>query len=367
LIEAGLIEVSEQDLSRGGRPGDLLKVVGDASAAVGLKIAESRVVGTVVNLDAKVLRTFTHDVDMRQGNPLQVLVDLLRPHVEQAAESHYLLGIGVGLPGSDDPGHPGLVTSPLLHWYSLPIGDHLTRALGLPVLVDNDVNTLAVAESLYGIGERYDSFLTLTLGRGVGLSVVVAGEVVRGSHGVAGEIGHLTIDPAGPLCDCGRRGCLETFTSDGALVDRANARGSRRYRTPADLLSAADEGDQIAREVYREAGGLLGRVLAQITVVLDPAAILLSGEGSGAWHHMEEPFRASLLAGRLPVVRDAITVVQDPWDDTKWALGAAALVLQAAYGTSLGATGPVDAIKERLEASVRPDSLSPRNTTDPRR
>ena len=349
LIADGIVSAGEQEASRGGRPGVLLGLVGEAAAAIGIKVTEERVVGTLVNLDGAVLATFAEKADVTAGNPLQILVDVLRAHVEAAARDHHLLGIGIGLAGSSDPEQPGIVTSPLLDWHELPIGDHLTRALGLPVIVDNDVNTLAVAESLYGIGSRYDSFVTLTLGRGVGLGIVVDGAPVAGSHGAAGELGHVTVDPTGVTCECGKRGCLETVAADRGLLRAARAQGLD-VASPEGLLGAADAGHPTARSVYAEAGALLGSVMANVTTVLDPAALLVSGEGSRAWHHMETSFRVALQGGQMPAQRGRVAVVRDDWDDDKWALGAAALVLRAAFGTPLGATGPVEAVQARLGA-----------------
>lgn len=352
LISDGIVSAREQEASRGGRPGTLLGIVGAAAAAVGAKVTEDHVVGTVVDLDGTVLSTFDEPADVRSGNPLQLLVDVLRPHVEAARIDRHLLGIGIGLAGSSDPQHPGIVTSPLLGWHELPIGEHLVRSLGLPVIVDNDVNTLAVAESLYGIGSRYDSFITLTLGRGIGMGLVVDGDLVSGSHGAAGELGHVTVDPVGVTCECGKRGCLETVAADRGLVRSARSQGLD-VTSPGALLAAADAGNPVARGVYAEAGTLLGSVLASVVTVLDPAALLVSGEGSTAWHHLETSFRVALHDGRMPIQRDRVAVVRDDWDEDKWALGAAALVLRAAFGTPLGATGPVEAVQARLASNGR--------------
>jgi predicted NBD/HSP70 family sugar kinase len=353
LISDGIVTARDQEASRGGRPGTQLGIVGEAAAAVGAKVMEDRVVGTVVDLDGAVLSTFVRAADVRAGNPLQVLVDVLRPEVEAAAAERHLLGLGVGLAGNNDPREPGIVTSPLLGWHELPIGDHLARALGLPVIVDNDVNTLTVAESLYGIGARFDSFIALTLGRGVGMGIVIDGELVSGSHGAAGEFGHVTVDPEGALCECGKRGCLETMAAEPGMVRLARAQGLD-VDGPRALLAAADAGDPVARGVYAVAGRLLGAALASVANVLDPAALLVSGEGSRSWHLLEASFLTALEQGRMPLYRGRIEVVHDDWDDDKWALGAAALVLRAAFGTPLGASGPVEAVQARLAGNGRP-------------
>jgi predicted NBD/HSP70 family sugar kinase len=133
-----------------------------------------------------------------------------------------MLGVGLGVPGIAAEGR---VDSPLLGWAGFALGDDLQDALGVPVLVDNDVNTLAVAERLYGRGHDIADFVTVTVGSGIGLGIVIDGEVHRGARGGAGEFGHVCVDPDGPLCGCGNRGCLEALVGDAGLVARGRAAG----------------------------------------------------------------------------------------------------------------------------------------------
>jgi predicted NBD/HSP70 family sugar kinase len=355
LIEAGVIRKVDDGEPRGGRPSELLAVVGKAGVAIGVKVASGRLTGVRADLDGTVQETFSAPFDERTVNPFEALAGLLSPHLTSAgatAGGTRLLGVGLGIPGFVDT-RTGQVEAPLLGWRHMPLADYLTQLLGVPVLVDNDVNTLAAYEHLYGMARSYDEFLTLTLGRGVGAAVVSGGDLRRGGHGAAGEVGHFPIeDPAGsPPCHCGKRGCLETFVSDAALVAQAHGAGLLPAdAAPADLLALAEAGDATARDLYRRAGQRLGTVAAGLAALLDPQAILVSGEGTLAWPYLSEGFERALRRDMFPPLADALSVHVDPWDDTRWALGAATLVLRAPFTTALNRDPRTDAIRARLAA-----------------
>src|SRR5690606_34277441 len=136
-----------------------------------------------------------------------------------------------------------------------PIGPTLRRMLGLPVLVENNVNALAMAERLFGIGRNHATFLTLTIGTGVGAGLVMDGVVLRGGSGGAGEIGHVPVIAGGFLCSCGNHGCLETVVGQAALERRAREAGIIPSRAGiAALTRAADDGDARAQAIFSEAG-----------------------------------------------------------------------------------------------------------------
>ncbi len=347
LMEAGVIRKVDDATSRGGRPGELLAVVGPAAVAIGVKVAASRITGVRADLDGTVLDTFSAPFDDIAANPFNGLADLLGPHLATTG-SAAMLGVGLGVPGFVD-NRTGLLEAPLLGWRHTPLREYLTRVLGVPVLVDNDVNTLAAYEHLYGLGRPYDDFLTVTLGQGVGAAVVSGGDLRRGGHGAAGELGHVPVEPDGLPCHCGRRGCLETYISDAALLEQAMRAGTVGPGAgPTDLLAAADSGHDTARAIYRAAGARLGTVTAGLATVLDPQAVLVSGEGTLAWPHLSEGFLTALRAGMFPPMADGVNVHVDPWDDTKWALGAATLVLRAPF--TMNAEPHADAIRARLAA-----------------
>src|SRR6266536_803508 len=243
----------------------------------------------------------------------------------------------------------GIVQAPVLGWRHLPLGEHLARVLDLPVLIDNDVNTLAMAESLYGLGRELGSYLTVTLGRGIGLGIVINGELYRGARGAAGELGHVTVDANGELCACGKRGCLETLVAEPALVRKSRSIGMLGPEEGiAELLGLAAAGDERALSIYRCAGWALGLAVAGLAVVLNPEAILVSGEGRRGWPYLARAFTTAFEANVFPPLAGTVRVRIDDWDHTKWALGAAALVLRAPFATPMHGTPAIDQIRARL-------------------
>jgi predicted NBD/HSP70 family sugar kinase len=352
LIEAGIVHAIEQSTSRTGRPAELVGLAGGAAQAIGVKIAGDHLAIVRANLDGEVLATGHVAFDAVAGNPFTVIADHVGPHVAAPASDGVLLGIGLGLPGFEDPYGSGVVQAPLLGWRNLPIGEHLSRTLGLPVLVDNDVNTLAAAESLYGAGRGFEHFVVVTLGRGVGMGIVVDGEPYRGGRGAAGEFGHVGTGGHRP-CPCGKRGCLETVIAEPALVEAArHRRVLRAGATPDDLVARAAAGSRAALDVYAAAGAALGDALAAATVVLDPEAVVVAGEGTRGWPYMAAAFGEHFAAGQFPA-GDGIPVFVDEWDDTAWALGAAALVLRAPFAKPLHEHPAIEAIRGRLDVGFR--------------
>jgi predicted NBD/HSP70 family sugar kinase len=346
MIDQGLIRVAKQEPS-GGRPAMLLELVGGAATAFGVKLAPDHVVGVRVDLEAGVLDRFEAPFDPSGPNALESLAATLQGWIAGLGEGPPLLGIGLGVPGVLDA-RTGMLDSPILGWQGVPLAGELERALGVPVVVDNDVNTLAVAERLYGRGSDVDHFLTVTIGRGVGLGIVANGDIYRGFRGGAGEFGHICVEEDGQLCTCGKRGCLETVVGDPALVAAARARkviGPRQGI--GKLRELAHGGDLQARQIYQQAGETLGRAVADIVNVLSPELVLVSGEGTEAWAHLSEGFDKAYRANVFAPLGN-VSVEVDPWDDAKWAVGAATLVLRASF-TAPQDTSDGEAVRARLE------------------
>lgn len=349
MISAGLVRVVDQAPSRGGRPSLLLGLVGGAANALGVKVVADHLVGVRVDLDGVVVDRFEHPFQADDPGAIELLAELLRPHTEPREGSPLFLGVGLGVPGVVDGGQHAVVDSPMLGWHSLDVGQLLKRRLGVPVLVDNDVNTLAVASRLYGRGKDVDDFLTVTIGRGVGLGIIVGGNVYRGAHGGAGEFGHVTVVEDGPRCECGKNGCLEALVADPALVARGEREGLLQAGDGIDRLRGlAEAGDLRAARIFADAGAILGRAVAGLVNVLSPELVLISGEGTQAWPQMSSSFHRGLTEAVFPPL-GGVAVEIDPWDDAQWALGAAALVLRATFVTALDERSADHSVRVRLE------------------
>ena len=334
LLDDGLVAERENSPSRGGRPARLLGLVPAGEGVVGVKVTADGLTVVEVGIDGTVQRSASAPFRAAEPDSLEQLVGVLRTFLAGAVSSR-LLGIGVATPGSVANQSEGVVESTLLRWTAQPVGDVLRRSFGLPVLVDNNVNALAAAEILYGRAGECRHALVVTIGTGVGAGLILDGAVFRGHSGGAGEIGHTPVQEDGPACQCGARGCLEALIGEHALVRTARERGLLGPTEGIErLLDVAVNGDASAREVFADAGHLLGRALAGIVNALDPEAVIILGEGVTAWPFWAGAFESAFRAGLMPALRETPVSVET-WQDDRWAQGAACLVL----GTPFDAHG----------------------------
>ncbi|WP_457254007.1 ROK family protein [Pedococcus sp. P5_B7] len=349
LLTRELVTELESVPSQGGRPATLLGLVRSAGGAIGAKVTPNHVALVSVDLDGTVRSSRAVPFDAGRPAALDALADILREAVAQ--HEGRLLGVGVGLPGAVDSQASGIVDAPTLGWDRAPVGSRLREALGVPVLVDNDVNTLAAAESVYGIGRSHESYLVVTIGFGVGLGIVQQGSVSRGAHGGAGELGHFPVTADGPLCGCGNTGCLEAHIGESGLVAAAIDRGVIDVGgTISDLVGAARGGNAGGLAVYREAGRMLGSTLAGVVNVLDPELVLLMGEGMTEWEFWEDGFEESFRACLMPT-RRGIRCAVESWTEDQWAVGAASLVLAAPFDAeTAGSQGEL--VRERMQSAA---------------
>ena len=243
----------------------------------------------MVRPDGVLLRTASRPTCLRQG---------YAGVVEQVCESAAALlagaglgweavaGVGVGVPGTVRLPQGEVVFAPNLGWERVPLAAALAAALPVPVRVDNDAHVAALGEYWLGAGRGFDRLLMITLGTGVGSALLIGGEISRGRSGLGSELGHMTVDPDGPVCGCGNRGCLEAFVGAGALeaLARELAGSGRPTRLPAEgdwgireILALAPEHDPVAEEVVGRLVYYLAVGLANAVVTLDPEVILLGG------------------------------------------------------------------------------------------
>jgi glucokinase len=215
----------------------------------------------------------------------------LLEHVMSAGAGAQILGIGVGSPGPLDTRRGIIIHAPLMGWRNFPIVKRLTDDFHLPVCLDNDGNLGALAEQRRGVARGLKNIVYMTVSTGCGGGILINGAIYRGAHDGAGEVGHISIDPQGPLCPCGSKGCFELYASGTAILNRMGrdlAAGKKNLvfelaGYDAENLSgklldaAAARGDEYALAVYREEGQYLGVGLVNIFNLLDPETVVLGG------------------------------------------------------------------------------------------
>lgn len=329
LIQDGLVYEKQEGDSRGGRPPILLALQPDGAYVIGVKVTEDHLTFALTNLDADVIDRLTLPNPRTEPEAVaHKVVEGIRSLLNRAnIQRGRVLGVGIGMAGIIDADSGTMRTSPILNWENVPFADLIEAQIDLPVYLDNDVNTLTLMEKLYGAGVGSEHFLIVTVGRGVGLGIVVNGQLYRGMGG-AGEFGHIVLDPHGDTCDCGRRGCLETFVGDPWLLKRA------ALPTVDELLLAAQDANPAVLQILEDAGTALGRGIAMLVNILHPELIIFSGEGMRYGEYLLTAARTALYSYAMPALTDHLRLHVEPLGDDAWARGAASLVLQELFRTS---------------------------------
>lgn len=252
------------------------------------------------------------------GNVL-AMADEALAQVGPDAGATRLRAFGVGFGGPVDQQHGVVLTSHHVPgWDGFPLRERLQERLGAPVALDNDANAAALGEALFGAGRGRSPVLYVNVGTGIGGGVVVDGAVLHGAHGMAGEIGHVTVEPGGARCGCGKRGCLEAYASGRSLGRRAReaavaaphqaqaliraAAGDAAGIQGPHVFQAAAAGDGLAQRLLDETAAYLGIALANAANLLDPAVIVLGGGLSEAGDAFLDPVRRALAAHVMPGV-----------------------------------------------------------------
>ena len=267
---------------------------------IGMDVGGTGLKAAVINQQGSVLIK-EHRPTLRERGPEAVVESILDFTDDLAKKSqdplsgNRVAAAGVAVPGLIDEKTGVALVSVNLEWKDVPLRRLLEERLGVPAVVGHDVRTAGIAEGLLGAARGSKDYLFLTLGTGIGAAVVLHGFAYMGAHNVGGEFGHMVVQPGGPLCGCGRRGCIEVLASASAVV--------RRYRsmaqTPAeitarDVAERMAAGDPVAREVWGEAIEALSMGIANYITLLDPERVVIGGGLADAGKVLFEPLITQL-------------------------------------------------------------------------
>jgi predicted NBD/HSP70 family sugar kinase len=333
FLDRGLfIEASELLHGATGRPARPLDVRADARRFVGVKLSGVAAHGVLTDLRAgAVARADRPLPDHDPAAVVAVLAELVAELVAAdgagGVDGAALEGMGVSV-GGNVAGQRVVTRAPFLHWRDVPLADLLEPLVGVPVDVENDVTALTTAEQWFGPARGRDAFAVVTVGAGVGYGLVMHDRVVTTPDTGLGLGGHLPLDPAGPLCIDGHRGCATAMLSIPSICAQVGIALGREigYDEVLDLAAARHP---LARSVTDAAGRALGRMMAYIANLAMVDTIVLSGEGVRLWDVAGETALAALAADRDPEA-SSITVHVDDAGFDPWARGAAAVAIQGA-------------------------------------
>jgi len=352
LLDNKLVrEVGEGDSSGGRRPA-LLKINESARYAFGVKIGAQQAWISLFDLCAHQLEMV--EISFQKEDAPAVVIGLIAARVQELRKAHRLtkrsvLGLGISTSGLIDPRTGVCRYSPILGWTDVPIQSALEELLKLDVIVENDVNAFAYGILLQESAAATRNMVCITTGPGVGAGIILNRRLYRGSSGGAGEFGHMTIDRHGPLCTCGRLGCLEVLASDQFLMARAReiaaAGGSTLLKSmvdeqklsPTTLYYAAQVGDEAARSLYRELGENLGCGVTDLINLFNPDKIVIGGEGAVAAKFFLEVVRNVVAKSVFPHLADQVEIVADDGSEDVWLQGAAMLIIERFFEVPLAA------------------------------
>ena len=258
---------------------------------------------------------------------VECMQKLLASHPEYSFE-----GIGLILPGRVDPEKQRLILAPNLPWTEYDIKQAIEAAIPLQVEMDNDANACLLSELWFGRMDGVRNAVLVAISEGIGTAILAEGHLITGRFGLAGEFGHVTLDPAGPLCGCGRRGCWEMFASSRAAAGYyADLKGSA-VPDVLELLRLAEDEDEYALKALQRQALYLGRGLRIVTAALSPELILINGPLTSSWSRFQAIVEEELAGGMLPGSAPRLAITSDA--EQARLRGAAALVLQRHSGST---------------------------------
>jgi glucokinase-like ROK family protein len=322
----------------------LLELNPDGGCAVGVEIGVDFISVVLTDFVAQVL--WRQRVSSNPEDGQEAILQRAEAIVQAALEigkgrGLRPLGIGVGVPGLVDIRRGSLMFAPNLRWRDVPIRDLWIERFGLPVFVENEANAAALGEYYFGGAHEVQNLIYLSAGVGLGGGIIIQGKLFRGSSGYAGEIGHMTMDPDGELCGCGKRGCWETVVGPRAIVRRVkaaletDAESQIRALVDGDLsrvdveivVQAAEAGDTVARHSLEEVGVQLGIGIANLVNVFNPQLVVLGGALNRASRFLLPVIEETVRKHALAQPEEIVTVAASAHGADACVMGAAALVL----------------------------------------
>jgi predicted NBD/HSP70 family sugar kinase len=336
LKDLGTVEV--RTTSAGGRRARSVSLSSDAGIVVGVDFGHSHLRVAIGNLAHQVLAEEAEPIDVdasaQEGfDRAEALAQRLLEATGISLEK--VVGVGLGVPGPIDVETGALGSTAILPgWAGTHPRQELAERLGVPVHVDNDANLGALGEKVWGSGRGAADLAYIKIASGVGAGLVINNQIYRGPGGTAGEIGHITLDESGPVCRCGNRGCLETFTAARYVLPLLHSSHGTDITMPV-VVRLARDGDPGCRRVVADIGRNIGSGVASLCNLLNPSRVVLGGDLAEAGDLLLDPVRDSVARYAIPSAARQLTVAPGTLGGRAEVLGALALVLNEMGDSSL--------------------------------
>lgn len=350
LEERLIVSVGQgQTTSKGGRKATLLELNKDGAYAIGVDLNADEVIAVLLDLSGAIVAEVRTDCPSESGpNPV---LDTVKQSIEALlaqpiVSADRIIGIGVSVPGKvDSVTGTSVIAINFRDWFNVPIGEQLKQAFQLPVYVEHDMRSMAFGEMWFG--NEYDHMLCLGFRSGIGLGLVLNGELYRGAHQLAGDVGHVIVDPDGPPCSCGRKGCLEAVASEKAIHNNV-----RRYVQQHSLSSAGNrkmtmeelnirfiyetfrQGHPDITAMIKEAADYIGKTLCDLVRVYDPQAIVIGGNVLASSSEFLDLVRSAYQSMQPNYADDIPSIQPARFGEHSIAIGSASLMLSRLFKPS---------------------------------
>jgi glucokinase-like ROK family protein len=358
LIEHGFVRETGFQSIRAGRPSILLQLDPDAGCIIGAEIEVK--FGSIILTDLTAHILWRQEVDFGDSDEKDAILnstaDLIRQACSKASETNrHILGLGMSLPGLVDVSNGVLLFAPNMRWSDVPVKQWLEHEFNIPIYVDNKANMAALAESYFGSARHSEHVLYINITAGVGAGIVLNQQILAGASGLAGEVGHMTINPDGQKCNCGSYGCWETYVSALAVFRRVRESilageesqlaevvrdGFERITVPL-MVEAARKGDRVTLASFEETGYYLGIGLANLINAFNPQKVVLGGYVTQAYEFLLPVIHKTVQERALRWPREAADIVVATYLNDASLMGAVATV----YGQIL--SNPNQAFKAK--------------------
>jgi glucokinase-like ROK family protein len=358
LLNKKIIAANEVTEYSGGRRSKTFSLNGKLGFLAGIDIGATSIDLGIADSSGKILARYDEPASVKDG-PIKVLgrvCSLLeRLLKENSWEPESVIGIGIGVPGPVDFSAGIAVSPPIMPgWDHYPIIPTVQQWFpSANVVVDNDVNVMALGEINHGAGKRIDNLIFVKIGTGIGAGIICEGKIYRGTNGCAGDIGHIGVNKMGTMCPCGNRGCLETVAAGPAVAERA-LMAAKEGESPIllahyerngnilraeDVAKAAREGDPLAIEVIRESGQFVGEVLASLVNFYNPEMIVIGGGVSNFGNLLLSSIRQTVLHRSLPLATCDLEIVFSEIGPDAGVIGAVNLAMDYLFSLPVMSAG----------------------------
>jgi len=346
LIDEGWVRETNLQSDRIGRPGMLLEINPAAGFAIGIEIGVDFVLVAVMDFSANVIWRKHIDTNPDEGQiTIQEKAFKITSEAIDIGKDHCLrpLGIGIAVPGLVDVHQGVLKFAPNLRWKDIPLRLIWTQQFHIPVTIENEANAAALGEYYYGAAKGIDDFIYIAAGYGLGSGIIIDGDLLRGNKGYASEVGHMTTDPNGELCSCGKRGCYEIQIGPRAVIDRVNKliaeegeRGTLLSATQKSsngfsydvIVDAARKKDKVAVKALEDVGCKLGVLVSNLVNIFDPKMVILGGALTYAGDFILPFVRKVVKENALKLCQEDLVITNSQLDQDSSVMGAASLILE---------------------------------------